>query len=101
MKLGFICLDLPGHLNPMSALARQLQARNHEVVFLYSSGAAGLPFVRGPEKGSHQRKPTRSQQKAGRGRVQAGPALGVKGRLGRSSDCSSLLHTPKGRYGSN
>jgi zeaxanthin glucosyltransferase len=50
MKVGFICLDLPGHLNPMSALARQLQARNHEVVFLYSSGAAGLPFVRGPEK---------------------------------------------------
>jgi len=50
MKLGFICLDLPGHLYPMSALARQLQARNHEVVFLYSSGAAGLPFVRGPEK---------------------------------------------------
>jgi zeaxanthin glucosyltransferase len=50
MKVGFICLDLPGHLNPMSALARQLQARNHEVVFLYSSGAGGLPFVRGPEK---------------------------------------------------
>jgi MGT family glycosyltransferase len=50
MKLGFISLDLPGHLNPMSALARQLQARNHEVVFLYSSGAAGLPFVPGPEK---------------------------------------------------
>jgi zeaxanthin glucosyltransferase len=50
MKLGFICLDLPGHLNPMSALARQLQARNHEVVLLYSSGAAGLPFVPGPEK---------------------------------------------------
>ena len=50
MKLGFICLDLPGHLNPMSALARQLQARNHEVVFLYSSGAAGLPFVPCPEK---------------------------------------------------
>jgi MGT family glycosyltransferase len=50
MKLGFICLDLPGHLNPMSALARQLQARNHEVVFLYSSGAAGLPFVPCPGK---------------------------------------------------
>jgi zeaxanthin glucosyltransferase len=50
MKLGFICLDLPGHLNPMSSLALQLQARNHEVVFLYSSGAAGLPSVRGPEK---------------------------------------------------
>src|SRR5207248_4720740 len=26
---------------------------------------------------------------------QAGLALGVKGRLGRSSNCSSLLHTPK------
>ena len=50
MKLGFISLDLPGHLNPMSALAHQLQARNHEVVFLYSSGAAGLPFVPCPEK---------------------------------------------------
>src|SRR5262249_60843399 len=50
IKLGFISLDLPGHLNPMSALARQLQARNHEVVFLYSSGAAGLPFVPSPEK---------------------------------------------------
>ena len=50
MKLGFICLDLPGHLNPMTALARQLQARNHEVVLLYSSGAAGLPFVPGHEK---------------------------------------------------
>jgi hypothetical protein len=34
----------------MTALARQLQARNHDIVFLYSSGAAGLPFVPGPEK---------------------------------------------------
>ena len=50
MKLGFICLGLPGHLNPMTSLARQLRARNHEVVFLYSSGAAGLPFVPSPEK---------------------------------------------------
>jgi hypothetical protein len=24
MKLGFICLNQPGHLNPMAALARQL-----------------------------------------------------------------------------
>jgi hypothetical protein len=29
----------------MTTLARQLQARNHDVVFLYSAGAAGLPFV--------------------------------------------------------
>src|ERR1700731_2381426 len=50
MKLGFICLNLPGHLNPMTTLARQLQARNHEVVFLYSAGAAGLPFVPADEK---------------------------------------------------
>ena len=28
---------------------------------------------------------------------QAGPALGVKDRLSRSSNCSSLLHTPKGQ----
>jgi MGT family glycosyltransferase len=49
MKLGFICPNLPGHLNPLTTLARHLQARNHEVVFLYSSGAAGLPFIPGPE----------------------------------------------------
>jgi Glycosyl transferases, related to UDP-glucuronosyltransferase len=35
MKLGFICPNVPGHLNPMTALGRQLQARNHDVVFLY------------------------------------------------------------------
>ena len=31
----------------MTALARHLQARNHEVVFLYSSTANGLPYVPG------------------------------------------------------
>jgi len=50
MKLGFICPNLPGHLNPMTTLARHLQARNHEVVFLYSKEANGLPFVPAPEK---------------------------------------------------
>src|SRR5258705_4604446 len=50
MKLGFICLNLPGHLNPMTALARQLQGRNHEVVFLYSSSANGLPCVAGNDR---------------------------------------------------
>jgi zeaxanthin glucosyltransferase len=50
MKLGFICVNGPGHLNPMTALARQLQARNHDVVFLYSSDASGLPCVSGNEK---------------------------------------------------
>jgi hypothetical protein len=65
MKLGFICLDLPGHLNPMSSLALHLQARNHEVVFLYSSGAAGLPLCSWSREGSHQREPTGGEQKGG------------------------------------
>ena len=47
MKIGFICPNIPGHLNPMTALARHLQARNHEVVFLYSPSAHGLPCVPG------------------------------------------------------
>jgi MGT family glycosyltransferase len=34
----------------MTTLARHLQARNHQVVFLYSKEANGLPFVPGPEK---------------------------------------------------
>src|SRR5260370_33992083 len=51
MKIGFIGLPNSGHLNPMSALARQLQSRNHDVVmFSVPVGesiarAAGLPFV--------------------------------------------------------
>ena len=66
MKLGFICLGLPGHLNPMTALARQLQAHNHEVVFLYSSGAAGLPFVPGPEKDHINENRPEASKKQGR-----------------------------------
>ena len=50
MKLGFICPQVPGHLNPITALARHLQMRNHDVVLLYSSGAAGLPFLPGEEE---------------------------------------------------
>jgi zeaxanthin glucosyltransferase len=51
MRLGFICCNAPGHLNPMTALARPLQARNHEVIFLYSSEAAGLPVFSSQQKG--------------------------------------------------
>ena len=47
MKLGCICPNLPGHINPMTALARQLQERGHEVVFLYSSSANGFPCIPG------------------------------------------------------
>lgn len=45
MKLGFICPQAPGRLNALTALACQLLGRNHDLVFLYSSGAASLPFV--------------------------------------------------------
>ena len=34
MKIGFLSLPLTGHLNPMTALARELQSRGHEVVFI-------------------------------------------------------------------
>ena len=56
MKIGFIGLPNPGHLNPMSALARQLQSRNHDVVMFSLPvieslvRAAGLPFVPFAEK---------------------------------------------------
>src|SRR5260221_11126721 len=51
MKIGFISFPVPGHFNPMSALARQLQSRSHDVVmFSLPVGeslarAADLPFV--------------------------------------------------------
>jgi zeaxanthin glucosyltransferase len=34
MKIAFLSLPLTGHLNPMTALARKLQSRGHEVVFI-------------------------------------------------------------------
>jgi zeaxanthin glucosyltransferase len=34
MKIRFVGLYGPGHFNPMSAVARQLQSRNHDVVML-------------------------------------------------------------------
>jgi MGT family glycosyltransferase len=34
MKIGFLSLPLTGHLNPMTALARKLQSRGHEIVFI-------------------------------------------------------------------
>ena len=42
MKLGFICLNLPGHLNPMTALARRLQDRNHEAGATIGTAEADL-----------------------------------------------------------
>jgi zeaxanthin glucosyltransferase len=34
MKIGFLSLPLSGHLNPMTALARKLQSRGNDVVFI-------------------------------------------------------------------
>jgi zeaxanthin glucosyltransferase len=34
MKIGFVSLPASGHLNPMTALARKMQARGHEVIFI-------------------------------------------------------------------
>jgi len=51
MRIGFLSLPVPGHLNPMTALARKLQSRGHDVVFLSLADvapfveSAGLPFV--------------------------------------------------------
>src|SRR5246127_4891072 len=56
MKIGFISFPVPGHFNPMSALARQLQSRNQDVeVFSLPVGeslarASNLPFVPFGEK---------------------------------------------------
>jgi hypothetical protein len=52
MKIGFLSLPVMGHLNPMSALARKLQSRGNEVVFIGVpdaepvARAADLQFVR-------------------------------------------------------
>jgi zeaxanthin glucosyltransferase len=51
VRIGFLSLPVPGHLNPMTALARKLQSRGHDVVFMSLADvapfveAAGLPFV--------------------------------------------------------
>src|SRR5262247_4080507 len=43
MRTAFLSLPVPGHLNPMTALARKYQARGHAVVFLTLPDAG--PFV--------------------------------------------------------
>ena len=72
MKLGFICPNLPGHLNPMTALARHLQARNHEVVFLYSAEANGLPVVPGSEKDHINENRAAQSKRHGEGALRSG-----------------------------
>ena len=51
LKLGFLSQPLTGHLNPMTALARELQSRGHDVLFIgvpdieSTVRAAGLDFA--------------------------------------------------------
>jgi zeaxanthin glucosyltransferase len=51
VKIGFVSMPFTGHLNPMTALARKLQSRGHEVVFIgvpdieATVRAAGLNFL--------------------------------------------------------
>jgi zeaxanthin glucosyltransferase len=44
MKIAFLGVRVPGHLNPMTTLARKMKARGHDVVFL--SVPDTEPFVR-------------------------------------------------------
>jgi zeaxanthin glucosyltransferase len=51
VRIAFVCMPISGHLNPMIALARKLQARGHEIVFVSLSDTkqvvetAGLTFA--------------------------------------------------------
>ena len=62
MKIAFLGVRVPGHPNPTTTLGRQLQARNHEIIFPYSSRTGGLPFISGLEK-DHVNKDTRQMSK--------------------------------------
>jgi zeaxanthin glucosyltransferase len=56
MRIAFLGVRVPGHLNPMTTLARRLKARGHDVVFIsvLDTGAyvraAELPFIAYCEK---------------------------------------------------
>src|ERR1700758_3292938 len=56
MRIGFISFAVPGHFNPMSAVARQMQSRDHDVVVFSLpmmeplARAANLPFIPFGEK---------------------------------------------------
>jgi len=47
MKIAFLGVRVPGHLNPMTTLARKLKGRGHDVVFLSMPDTE--PFVRAAE----------------------------------------------------
>jgi zeaxanthin glucosyltransferase len=47
MKIGFVSLPVDGHLNPLTALARKLQTRGHDVYFIGTPDAEALVKVAG------------------------------------------------------
>jgi zeaxanthin glucosyltransferase len=48
MKIGFLSMPLTGHLHPMMALGRKMQARGREVIFfgLPDAGTTAGPLYR-------------------------------------------------------
>jgi zeaxanthin glucosyltransferase len=82
MKLGFICINGSGHLNPMTALARQLQGRNHEVIFLYSSEATGLPVFPHEQKPAEQDPNQKARAEVSKMQGEDALQFGVKGVMG-------------------
>jgi UDP:flavonoid glycosyltransferase YjiC (YdhE family) len=47
MKIGFLSMPLTGHLHPMTALGRKMQARGHEVIFFGLPDAARIDHSAG------------------------------------------------------
>jgi zeaxanthin glucosyltransferase len=82
MKLGFICINAQGHLNPMTALARQLQGRNHEVIFLYSSDAAGLPVFPGDQSSTERNSTDEAIAEVSKMQGEQALQFGIKAALG-------------------
>jgi zeaxanthin glucosyltransferase len=72
MKIGFICPDAPGHINPITALARHVAMRNHEVVFLYTSNAGGLPCIPYDDEGEFKEGLVEVSKKQGEDALQLG-----------------------------
>src|SRR3954449_11083214 len=48
MRIGFCCPAVPGHIYPFTTLARHLQSRGHQVVFLVPAPEA-VPLVQACE----------------------------------------------------
>ena len=90
MKIGFISMPLTGHLNPMTALARKLQSRGHETVFIGVPDAGptvraaglklhllvrrGVPAGSSPVLSLQSRSSTAPRQHAGRSKGRVEPS---------------------------